>query len=159
MYHMTTTDVTSAQPAPRYEKVANAIALTLGVTMFLFGFLKFFEPIHSWFHVQITSSHLPEESFAAGIAGELSIGIAFLVAVAARAQLGRYRRWLVAATCLALIVNMCVATYVHLQPSVPAGVLPLGIKPPFIPLSVLALAVLELVLVARPRADEAVRVS
>jgi hypothetical protein len=54
-------------------------------------------------------------------------------------------------TCLGLIVNMCVAIYVHLQPNVPAEVLPLGIKPPFIPLSFLALAVWELVLVTLPR--------
>jgi hypothetical protein len=35
--------------------------------MFTFGFLKFFEPFHSWFHVQITKSGLPS----------LSIGKAF----------------------------------------------------------------------------------
>ncbi|MEI9939224.1 MAG: hypothetical protein WDO69_18545 [Pseudomonadota bacterium] len=136
------------------QRIANAVALTLGVTMFMFGFLKFFEPFHSWFQVQIANSHLPAPSFAMGIAGELSIGTAFIVSVAARARLGRYRQKLVVATCLGLILNMCVATYVHLQPSVPAGVLPLGIKPPIIPLSFLALAVWELVLVTRLRAGK-----
>jgi hypothetical protein len=46
---------------------------------------------------------------------------------------------------------MLVATYVHLQPDVPAEVLPLGIKPPLIPLSFLALSVWELVRVLRLR--------
>ena len=137
---------------PGNDRVINIIALVLGVTMFMFGFLKFFEPFHSWFQVQITNSHLPGPSFAMGIAGELSIGIAFIASFAARARLGRYRQKLVVATCLGLIVNMCVAIYVHLQPNVPAGVLPLGIKPPFIPLSFLALAVWELVLVTRSQA-------
>jgi len=45
---------------------------------------------------------------------------------------------------------MGVAVFVHLQPAVPAGVLPLGIKPPAIPLSVMSLAILEIVLVAGP---------
>ena len=134
---------------PGNERVTNVIALVLGVTMFMFGFLKFFDPFHSWFQVQIANSHLPAPSFAMGIAGELAIGIAFIVSFAARTRLGRYRQGLVVTTCLGLIVNMCVATYVHLQPNVPAEVLPLGIKLPFIPLSFLALAVWELVLVMR----------
>jgi hypothetical protein len=37
---------------------------------------------------------------------------------------------------------MPVAIYVHLQPGVPAAVLPLGIKPPVIPLFVVALDVM-----------------
>jgi len=37
---------------------------------------------------------------------------------------------------------MLVAVYVHLQPGVPAEVLPLGIKPPAIPLFVLLLGVM-----------------
>jgi hypothetical protein len=138
------------------ERVANVVALVLGVAMFMFGFLKLFEPFHTWFHIQVSNSHLPPGSFAMGIAGELSIGTAFIVSVVARAQLGRYRQGLVVATCIGLIVNMCVAIYVHLQPSVPAGVLPLGIKPPIIPFSFLVLAVWELVLVKLPRVDKGI---
>jgi hypothetical protein len=37
---------------------------------------------------------------------------------------------------------MCVAIYVHLQPGVPASVLPLGIKTPVIPGVVLLLGLL-----------------
>jgi len=132
------------------ERVANVVALALGVAMFMFGFLKFFEPFHTWFHVQVSNSHLPPGSFSMGIAGEIAIGTAFIASVVAKAQLGRHRESLIVATCLGLVVNMCVAIYVHLQPSVPAGVLPLGIKPPIIPLSFLALAVWELMLVKRP---------
>jgi len=136
------------------ERVTNVIALVLGVTMLTFGFLKLFEPIHTWFHIQVTNSHLPPGSFVMGIASELAIGTAFVLSVVVSARLGRFRPGLVITTCLWLIVTMCVAVYVHLQPNVPAGVLPLGIKPPFIPLSVLALAILELVLVKRPSGHE-----
>jgi hypothetical protein len=38
--------------------------------------------------------------------------------------------------------EMLAAVYVHLQPGVPAEVLPLGIKPPVIPLFVLVLDVM-----------------
>jgi hypothetical protein len=44
-------------------------------------------------------------------------------------------------------------TYVHLQPNVPAAVLPLGIKPPVIPLSFLMLAAGDLVMHARLRLE------
>ncbi len=44
--------------------------------------------------------------------------------------------------CSSLFVVMLVAIYVHLQPGVPAEVLPLGIKPPVIPLLVLLLDVM-----------------
>ena len=41
-----------------------------------------------------------------------------------------------------LVTQMSVAIYVHLQPEVPANVLPLGIKPPVIPSVVLLLGLL-----------------
>jgi hypothetical protein len=44
--------------------------------------------------------------------------------------------------CGSVVLEMLVAVYVHLQPGVPAGVLPLGIKPPVIPLFVLFLGVM-----------------
>jgi hypothetical protein len=44
--------------------------------------------------------------------------------------------------CSSLFLEMLVAVYVHLQPGVPPEVLPLGIKPPVIPLFVLLLGVM-----------------
>jgi hypothetical protein len=51
---------------------------------------------------------------------------------------------MVALASAGLVVNMGVAIYVHLQPEVPANVLPLGIKPPLIPLVFMLLAGLNL---------------
>jgi hypothetical protein len=131
------------------EKVSDRLGLFLGVAIFLFGFLKFFDPFHSWFEVQIAGSGLPAPSLVMGIAGEIGIGLALLGSFIARRQLPRSRHAISAGACLSLIVMMCVATYVHLQPNVPAAVLPLGIKPPVIPLSFLVLAAGDLVMHAR----------
>lgn len=112
--------------------------------MFMFGFLKFFEPFNSWFHVQIAKSGMPPLSFAAGIAGELSIGLALLVAFSFRTPVKNAFTPIVSLASAGLIANMAIATYVHLQPEVPANVLPLGIKAPFIPLFVMFLAGINL---------------
>jgi hypothetical protein len=126
------------------EKVSDRLGLFLGVVIFLFGFLKLFDPFHFWFEVQVANSGLPAPSFIMGIAGEIGMGLALLGSFFARRWLADSRHAISAGACLSMIVMMCVATYVHLQPNVPAAVLPLGIKPPVIPLSFLALAAADL---------------
>ena len=56
--------------------------------------------------------------------------------------------------CLILFTQMVVAIYVHLQPQVPASVLPLGIKAPVIPGVVLLLDLLTAFAVWRERRAE-----
>ena len=119
----------------------------------MFGFLKFFDPFKTWFHIQIAKSGLPPFSIPLGMAGEMSIGLSLLLATVFRERIGSLFRPLIALASAGLIVNMAVAIYVHLQPEVPASVLPLGIKPPIIPLFVLLLAVLNLFQGARRRAS------
>ena len=129
----------------RNDKTAGLVALALGLIIFAFGFLKLFDPFRGWYHAQIAGSGLPPESLPLGIAGEITIGLALVGSFVARSRLGARRYAVVAAACAGLVVMMLVATYVHLHPDVPAKVLPLGIKPPVIPLSFLALACWELV--------------
>lgn len=115
------------------------LAQCLGLLMLTFGLLKVVNPtIDGWFHVQVQESHLPHSAILVGKLGEIVTGLLFL--------LPRYRRWqgqwadrilLIAGA--SLFFEMLVAIYVHLQPGVPADVLPLGIKPPVIPLFVLLL--------------------
>jgi hypothetical protein len=131
------------------EKVSDRLGLFLGVAIFMFGFLKLFDPFHSWFESQIANSRLPPPSFVMGITGEIGSGLALLGSFFARRQLAETRHAIAIAACSVLIVMMCVATYVHLQPEVPAAVLPLGIKPPVMPLTFLALAAAELAMHAR----------
>src|SRR5262245_36142637 len=115
------------------------LSLVLGLLMFTFGFLKFVNPtIDGWFHVQIQQSHLPHSAILIGKITEIMTGILFL--------LPRFRHWqpkwedrILLIACSSLVLEMLVAVYVHLQPGVPPEVLPLGIKPPVIPLFVLLL--------------------
>ena len=118
------------------------LSLVLGLLMLTFGFLKFVSPtIDGWFHVQIQQSHLPHSAILMGKVAEIMTGILFV--------LPRFRPWparwegrILLLACSSLFLEMLVAVYVHLQPGVPAEVLPLGIKPPVIPLFVVVLDVM-----------------
>jgi hypothetical protein len=122
-----------------FRSATTQLSVVLGLLMFTFGFLKFVNPtIDGWFHVQIQQSHLPHSAILMGKIAEILTGILFL--------LPRFRTWqarwegrILLIACASLFVVMLVAIYVHLQPGVPAEVLPLGIKPPVIPLIVLLL--------------------
>jgi quinol-cytochrome oxidoreductase complex cytochrome b subunit len=118
------------------------VSLLLGVLMFMFGFLKFFEPFHGWFAIQIQQSHLPQGSILAGKLGEMVVGCLFVLPWLRRSLTTKSRDQIFLVACMILVTQMCVAIYVHLQPEVPASVLPLGIKPPIIPGVVLLLALL-----------------
>ena len=118
------------------------LPLLLGILMFMFGILKFFPPINGWFDIQIQQSHLPHQAVIAGKLGETLTGFLFLLAWLRRQMTSRSRNLLLLAASGLLVVQMVVATYVHLQPQVPASVLPLGIKPPVIPAFVLLLGLL-----------------
>ena len=124
------------------RRLIKALSLFLGVLMFVFGFLKFFQPFRGWFDIQIQQSHLPHEAILAGKLTEMLTGVLFLLPWLRRSLTAKTKDqiWLIA--CFILFTQMVVAIYVHLQPQVPASVLPLGIKPPVIPFVVLLLALL-----------------
>ena len=119
-------------------------SIFLGTVIFMFGFVKFFEPFNTWFHIQIANSGLPPFSIPLGMASEMSIGLCLLLATVFRERIRSLFRPGVALASAGLVVNMAVATYVHLQPEVPASVLPLGIRPPLIPLFFMLFAGLNL---------------
>jgi hypothetical protein len=107
--------------------------------MFLFGFLKFFQPFRGWFEIQIQQSHLPNEAILAGKLTEMLTGVLFLLPWLWRSLTAKSKDQILLAACFIMFTQMAVAIYVHLQPGVPASVLPLGIKPPLIPGVVLLL--------------------
>ncbi len=121
------------------NRLVNGLSLFLGVLMLMFGFLKFFAPINGWFEIQIQQSHLPHEAILAGKLTEMLTGVLFLLPWLWRSITGKSRERVLLMACLLLFSQMGVAIYVHLQPGVPASVLPLGIKPPVIPVFVLLL--------------------
>jgi len=110
--------------------------------MFMFGFLKYFQPFHGWFDIQIQQSHLPHEAILAGKLTEMLTGVLFLLPWVWRSLTAQSKDQILLIACFILFTQMVVAIYVHLQPGVPASVLPFGIKPPVIPGVVLLLGLL-----------------
>jgi hypothetical protein len=101
--------------------------------MFVFGFLKFFQPFRGWFDIQIQQSHLPHQAILAGKLAEMVTACLFLLPWLRRSSTAKYKDQLLLIACAMLVSQMVVAIYVHLQTQVSANVLPLGIKPPVIP--------------------------
>ena len=118
------------------------LTLLLGVWMFMFGFLKFFQPISHWFDVQIQESHLPHQAILTGKVTEMVVGGLFLLPWLWRSLSIRSKDKVLLVACSILLIQMVVAIYVHLQPGVPPDVLPFGIKPPVVPCVVLLLGLL-----------------
>jgi len=139
------------------DRLIKPLSLTLGAIMFLFGFLKFFHPFNGWFDVQIQQSHLPHASILTAKFGEMITGILFVLPTLLPSLNRLTKQALTLLGSAMIVVQMLVAIYVHLQPTVPASVLPLGIKPPFIPATVLLLGILTAVAVLKQwQADRAI---
>ena len=136
------------------SRLIKPLSLFLGIWMFMFGFLKFFQPFNGWFDVQIQQSHLPHEAILLGKLGEMVTGVLFLMPWTRKSLTAKTRDPLLLIACLILFTQMGVAIYVHLQPGVPASVLPLGIKPPVIPGVVLLLGLLTAFAVWKERQSE-----
>jgi len=126
-----------------FRHPSKALSLILGILIFMFGILKFFEPFRGWFNIQIQQSHLPHEAILAGKLTEMVTGALFLLPWLRKSLTAKRREQILLIACSLLVAQMCVAIYVHLQPQVPASVLPFGIKPPVIPAVVLLLGLLN----------------
>lgn len=124
------------------SRLSKVLSLLLGVQMFLFGILKFFQPFRGWFEVQIQQSHLPHAAILSGELTEMLTGTLFLLPWIWRSLSAKTKDKMLLVACSLLFTQMVVAIYVHLQPQVPASVLPLGFKPPLIPGVVLCLGLL-----------------
>lgn len=134
------------------EKLILPVSVLLGVSMFVFGVLKFFDPFKGWYTVQINGSGLSNTSYWLGIAGEIIAGSMLINTVVFRKRipLKMFRPIITVASAM-IVVMMMTGIYVHLHNNVPANVLPLKIKPPFIPGLFLLLALMTLVLVQKKR--------
>ena len=131
-------------------KAVRTISTFIGISMFMFGIVKFVNPFKGWYSVQIMNSELSEFSYWLGITGEIFVGILFLGSVLFRERLSQkaFSLAIIAASTMEVIM-MATATRVHLHPNVPASVLPLKIKPPIIPIFFLLLAVMDIILTRR----------
>ena len=126
------------------------VSLFLGISMFMFGILKFVNPFKAWYTIQVTNSELGNTSYWLGIIGEIAVGLIFIsiVMLMKSVSLRQLRLPGIFASTI-VIVMMLTGMYVHFHPGVPAEVLPLKIKPPYIPGFFIALASLNILLAQR----------
>lgn len=131
-------------------KYIKIISWFLGVQFIMFGILKFFNPIKEWYSIQVSASELPPGSYFIGQFGDIVVGSILIVALLLHNEWSPKRFSIVLILSSSAIVGMMLtAIYVHLHPDVPAEVLPLGIKPPFIPGFTLLTALINIFLARR----------
>jgi hypothetical protein len=127
-----------------YQKITSWF---LAISMFMFGVLKFVNPFKGWYSVQVANSGLGQLSYTMGILGEISVGTTLILCLLYRQKISTKAFDLLTNTSFfTIIIMMLTAVYVHLHPNVPADVLPLKIKPPYIPLFFLVIALANIVL-------------
>jgi hypothetical protein len=131
-------------------KTIRTNSILLGSMSLAFGLLKFTDPFQTWYATQIETSGLPSIAYSMGIGGEIVTGLLLLMPWLPSFSATSNKISLLAGHG-SLGIIMIVACYVHLLPNVPADVLPLKIKPPFIPLVVLAYTVFNMISLIRSR--------
>jgi len=131
-------------------KAVRIISAFLGLSIFMFGILKFVNPFKGWYSVQIMNSGMSESLYWLGIIGEISVGMLFLLSGLFRKKLSKkvFSLTIILASAIAIMI-MATAIRTHLHPDVPPNVLPLKIKPPFIPGFFLLLAIADIFLIGR----------
>ncbi len=119
----------------------------LALAMLLFGILKFVDPFKDWYTIQIVNSGFGQTSYAMGIMGEIAVGVTLLFCLIYGQKISKkLSAFLTSISFLTIIIMMLTGIYVHLHPNVLAEVLPLKIKPPYIPAFFLLMALLNLYL-------------
>ncbi|MGR3810341.1 hypothetical protein [Jiulongibacter sp. NS-SX5] len=128
------------------KKSVKNISIFLGVSMLAFGTLKFINPFKLWYKTQVVTSELPFQQFSywAGQLGEILSGLALIILVLFQKRIPKKSFYLgFTLINVSIAFMMLVAIYVHTHPDVPNDVLPLKIKPPFIPVLFMVLAILN----------------
>lgn len=128
----------------KYRKVTSWF---LAISMFMFGVLKFINPFKGWYSVQVANSELGELSYALGILGEIAVGATLILCLVYRRKIqSKTFNLTTNISFFTIIIMMLTGVYVHIHPNVPSDVLPLKIKPPYIPLFFLLLALASIYL-------------
>ena len=97
------------------SRLSKVLSLLLGVQMFMFGVLKFFQPFHEWFDTQIQQSHLPHEAILAGKLTEMLTGALFLLPWVWRSLTAKSKDQILLTACFILFTQMGVATLFWIQ--------------------------------------------
>jgi len=113
----------------------------LAISMFMFGVLKFVNPFKAWYSTQVTNSDLGQIAYSMGIMGEIAVGVVLFCCLIYEQRIStKLYTFFTNLSFFAIMIMMLTGVYVHLHPNVPANVLPLKIKPPYIPVFFLLIA-------------------
>ena len=135
---------------PRTAKLIRYSTGFIGFFMLAFGLLKFLPRFRHSYTSQIIMSGIPGYLYWPGQLGEILAGILLLYSVIAYKKAGQRNYELLAMTGnLLVLVIMSIAVIVHMDPNVPASVLPARIKEPYIPLLFLILTSLHILYMFR----------
>ncbi len=123
-------------------KSVKILTAVLGFFMLIPGLAKFTEPFKTFIyqHLLLTRFPFPDSMQYVVKFGEAAIGLALLfLAFRGNSLSDGGRRSLFNLSHLAVVVTMIVAIYTHMHPDVPAGILPMEFKPPYLPIFYLLL--------------------
>nr|WP_320117452.1 hypothetical protein [uncultured Marinifilum sp.] len=117
------------------KKSVKIITGLLGFGMLIPGIAKFFEPFKTWIYRQVSITEMPFPEIMQYFVkfGEVGVGLALLFLVIKGDKLDdSIKRKLFYLSNLTVAIMMVVAIYVHLHPDVPAEILPMESKPPYL---------------------------
>ena len=118
-------------------KTVKVITGVLGFLMLMAGSAKFTEPFNFFIYKQLSLSGFPFPEIMQYVVkmSEVGLGLALLYITFMGGRLSAGLRNKIFNLChLTVAIMMIVAIYVHLHPNVPAEILPMEIKPPFMPI-------------------------
>lgn len=138
-------------------KLMKIITAILAFFMLVPGFAKFTEPMATKFAAQIENAQLPYPTYSFLFA-QLGLIIAGLLLLSVLLFWKRFSpsfsTLLFYLGHLLVVPVMSVVFYVHMHPDVPAEILPMGIKPPYISAFLITLAVVNILLFATKKSNK-----
>lgn len=132
------------------SKITTAI---LGLIILIPGLAKFTEPFKTFIykHLELIGFPLPKFMQYIVALSEIGIGLTMLyLAFKANNLSATLRNKVFYLANLTIIFMMVIAVYTHLHPKVPEAILPLGYKPPLMPVSYILLVHLNVYLYLKP---------
>ncbi len=131
------------------NKSVKIITGILGMFMLLPGLAKFTEPFKTFIYQQLENIGFPFLDIMPLVVkiSEVGLGLALIFLAFKGATISSsLRNKIFYLGNLSIIVMMIVAVYTHLHPDVPAEILPMGFKPPVMPISYIVLVIINLIL-------------
>lgn len=134
------------------NKSNKIISLIVGLLILLPGLAKFIKPFDTFIFEQLYLTGIPFPEIMQYMVkfSEVTVGLTLIYLAVKGSKISpNIRSIAFYLTHLTIIGMMLVATYVHLHPNVPAEILPMEVKPPFMPIFYLLIVFVNIFLFKR----------